>query len=106
MTLFRGNDDNALALLAKPAAEALERNGLTCTGRAADPPISVGVLVVVVGVKEHRRAVIEIQSQEYPVVVAQLIGGKGKRRSHTGGQRIAACLTFNIRIKCQNGQRG
>ena len=31
MTLFRGNDDNALALLAKPAAEALERNGLACT---------------------------------------------------------------------------
>ena len=48
MTLFRGNDDNALALLAKPAAEALERNGLACTGRTADPPITVGVLVVIV----------------------------------------------------------
>ena len=44
MSLFRGNDDNALALLAKPAAEALERNGLACTGRAADPPVAAGVL--------------------------------------------------------------
>ena len=67
MSLFRGNDDNALALLAKPAAEALERNGLACTGRTADPPISVGVLVVIVWVKEYRRAVIEIQSEEYPL---------------------------------------
>ena len=105
MPLFRRDDDNALALLPKPPAEALERDRLTRAGGAADPPISVGVLVVVVGVKEHRRAVIEIQSQEDAVVVAQLIGGKGKRRSHTGGQCVAACLSFNIRIKCQNGQR-
>ena len=55
MPFFRGNDDNALALLAKPAAEALERNGLACTGRAADPPISVGVLIVIVWVKEYRK---------------------------------------------------
>ena len=67
MTLFRGNDDNALALLAKPAAEALERNGLACTGRTADPPISVGVLIIIVWVKEYRRAVIEIQSEDIPL---------------------------------------
>ena len=106
MTLFRGNDDNALALLTKPAAEALERNGLTCTGRAADPPISVGVLVVIVWVKEYRRAVIEIQPEEYPVVITQLIRGKRKCRSHTGCQRIAPGLTFNVWIKGQNGKRG
>ena len=54
MSLFRCDDDNALALLSEPTAEALERDRLACAGRTADPPISVGVLVVVVGVKEHR----------------------------------------------------
>ena len=54
MPLFRRDDDNALALLPKPPAEALERDRLARAGGAADPPISVGVLVVVVGVKEHR----------------------------------------------------
>ena len=106
MPLFRRDDDNALALLAEPTAEALERDRLTRAGGAADPPIPVGVLVVVVGVKEHRRAVIEIQSQEDPVVVAQLIGGKGKRRSHTGGQRIAPRFSLNIRVKREDRERG
>ena len=106
MPLFRRDDDNALALLPKPPAEALERDRLARAGRAADPPIPVGVLVVVVGVKEHRRAVIEIQSQEYPVVVAQLIGGKWECRSHAGGQGIAPGLSLNIRVKGQNGERG
>ena len=105
MPLFRRDDDNALALLPKPPAEALERDRLTRAGGAADPPISVGVLVVVVGVKEHRRAVIEIQSQEDAVVVAQLIGGKGKRRSHTGGQRIAPRFSLNIRVKREDRER-
>ena len=70
MTFFRGNDDDSLALLTEPAAEALERNCLARASRAADPPISVGVLVVIVWVKEYRRAVIEIQPQEDAVVVA------------------------------------
>ena len=106
MSLFRRDDDNALALLSEPTAEALERDRLARAGGAADPPIPVGVLVVVVGVKEHRRAVIEIQSQEDAVVVAQLIGGKGKRRSHTGGQRIAPRFSLNIRVKREDRERG
>ena len=61
MPLFRSNDDHALALLTEPAAEALERDGFARASRAADPPITVGVLIVVIRVEEYRRAVIEIQ---------------------------------------------
>ena len=106
MSLFRRDDDNALALLSEPTTEALERDRLTRAGGTADPPVPVGILVIVIRIEKYRRSVVEVQSQKDAVMVAQLIGGKGKRRSHTRGQCVAACLTFNIRIKCQNGQRG
>ncbi len=55
------NSDNAFALLTESAAKALERNGLTRTSGAADPPVTIGVLVVIIWVEEDRGAVIEVQ---------------------------------------------
>ena len=82
----------------------MQRHRLACTGRAADPPVAAGVLIIIVGIEKYRGAVIEVQSQKDPIVVTQLIGNERKGCCHAGGQRIAACLTLNIRIKRQNGK--
>ena len=47
MSLFRRDDDNALALLSEPTTEALERDRLTRAGGTADAPVPVGILVIV-----------------------------------------------------------
>ena len=60
MPLFRRDDDNALALLPKPPAEALERDRLTRAGGAADPPVPVGILVIVIRIEKYWRSVIEV----------------------------------------------
>ena len=106
MSLFRRNDDNALTLLAEPTAEALERDRLARAGRTPNPPISVGIFVIIIRIEKYRRSVIEVQPQKDAVVITQFIRSKGKCRSHTGSQSIAARLSFNIRIKCQNRKRG
>ena len=69
MPLFGGYDNNTLALLPEPTAKALERYRLACTGGATDPPVAVGVFIVIVGVQEDRRAVVEVQAEEDTVVV-------------------------------------
>ena len=78
MSLFRCDDDNALALLAEPTAEALERDGLARTGGTADPPVPVGILVIVIRIEKYRRSVIEVQPQKDAVVITQFIRSKGK----------------------------
>lgn len=81
MTFFRSYDDDPLALLPEPAAKTLERHRLARAGRASDPPVSVGVFVVIIGVQKDRRAVVKVQAEEDAIVVTQLVGGKGKGRS-------------------------
>ena len=78
MPFFGGDDNDPLALLAQAAAEGEQCEGLSGAGRSADPPVAVGVLVVVVGVEEHRRLVIHVDAKEYPVLVAEFIGCKGE----------------------------
>ena len=106
MALFRGDDDNPLPLLPQAAAEGKQREGLAGTGGPADPPVAVGVLVVVVGVEEYRRFVIHVDTQEYAVLVAELVGGKGERRGHAACQSVAAGLALDVRVQRQHGQGG
>lgn len=64
---FLGNDDDdPLALFPQPPTETLQRHRLACTGRAADPPVAAGVLIIIVGIEKYRGAVIEVQSQKIP----------------------------------------
>ena len=107
LVAFLGNDaHHTLALLPQASGQALERYALAGTGVAADPPVAVGVFVVVVRVEEHWGLVVEIQPQKDAVAIAVLIGHKGERRSYAGGQRIAAALALNVGIQCDQRQRG
>ena len=64
---FLGNDDDdPLALFPQPPTETLQRHRLACTGRAADPPVAAGVLIIIIGIEKYRRAVVEVQSQKDP----------------------------------------
>ena len=107
LVAFLRNDVNdALALLPQTAADTLKRERLACTGRATDPDVAVRVFVVVVGVQEHRRAVVHIKSEKDAVPVRQLIGRKRERRRHAAGKRIAARFAFNVRVEVENWQHG
>ena len=104
---FLGNDaHHTLALLPQASGQALERYALAGAGVAANPPVAVGVFVVVVRVKEYRGLVVEVQPQKDAVAVAVLIGHKGECRSYAGGQRVAAALALNVGIQCDQRQRG
>ena len=104
---FLGNDaHHTLALLPQASGQALERYALAGAGVAADPPVAVGVFVVVVRVEEHWGLVIEIQPQKDAFAIAVLIGHKGERRSYAGGQRVAAALALNVAVQCDQRQRG
>ena len=105
MTFFRSYDDDPLALLPEPAAKTLERHRLARAGRASDPPVSVGVFVVIVGIQKDRRSVVEVQTEEDTVVVTQLVGGKGKGRSNARSQGIAPGLALNVGVKRQDRER-
>ena len=99
LVAFLGNDAyHTLALLPQASGQTLERYALAGAGVAADPPVAVGVFVVVVRVEEHRGLVVEVQPQKDTIAVAVLIGHKGKCRSYAGGQRIAAALALNVGI--------
>jgi len=104
---FLGNDaHHALSLLPQASGQALERYALAGAGVAADPPVAVGVFVVVVRVEEHWGLVVEIQPQKDAVAIAVLIGHKGESRGYAGSQRIAAALTLNVGIQCDQRQCG
>ncbi len=77
MSLLGRDDNDPFALLPEPPAETLERDRLTRAGRATDPPVSVGVFIVIIGVQKDRRTIVEVQAKKDTVVVAELIGGKG-----------------------------
>ena len=104
---FLGNDaHHTLSLLSQASGQTLKRYALAGAGVAADPPVAVGIFVVVVGVEEHWGLVVEVQSQKDTVAVAVFIGHKGESRSYARGQRIAAALALNVGIQCDQRQRG
>ena len=79
LVAFLGNDVNDLPpLLPQTATQGEQRKGLARAGGAADPPVSVGVLVIIIGVQEHRRLVIHIESEKHAVFIAEFIRGKGE----------------------------
>ena len=106
MPLLGDDEDDATPLLPDPAAEALQGDALAYAGGAANPQVAVGVLVIVIGVQEHRGAVVEIEAEKNAVAVAELIGDKRKGGGHAGGQGIAARFALHIRVERQEGQRG
>ena len=98
---FLGNDaHHTLSLLSQASGQTLERYALAGAGVAADPPVAIGVFIVIVRVKEYWGLVVEVQTQKEAVAVAVLIGHKGERRSYAGGQRVAAAFTLNVGIQC------
>ena len=104
---FLGNDaHHTLSLLPQASGQTLERYALAGAGVAADPPVAVGVFVVVVRVEEHWGLVVEIQPQKDAVAVTVLIGHKGESCGYAGSQRIAAALALNVGVQCDQRQRG
>ena len=105
MALLGHDEDDPPPLLPQPSAQTLEGKGLARAGGAADPAVAVGVFVVVIGVQEHRGAVIQVQPQKNPVAVAELIGGKGERRRYAGGEGVASGFALHVRVQGQQGER-
>lgn len=104
MALLGHDEDDPPPLLPQPSAQTLQGEGLARAGGAADPAVAVGVFIVVVGVKEHRGAVVEVQPQKNPVAVAEFVGGEGERRRYAGGEGVAPGFALHVRVQGQQRQ--
>ncbi|MPN06673.1 hypothetical protein SDC9_153929 [bioreactor metagenome] len=106
MSLFGYDVNNLLPLLPQPSANGLKRKGFASAGGAAHPGIAVGVLVIVVKVQKHRRAVVHVETEKNAALVAELVRGKGEGRRDAAGQGVSPGLPLNIRVQRQQGQHG